>query len=1214
MSPRLFRALLLFSAVCLLLRAGWIAGVGPALLNSPIALFSSQPSADTTPSVRGAPAAPASAAVALTYIITDITPTAGESVAQGINDRGQVVGVTFGGGSVASPFLWAHGVIMPIIVAGAYSANVYAINNASQVAGGYAPIHGGGHAFRWTEGGGVQDLGCCLGLAINASGQIAGGSLQPGTDSEPGAALWTGAARSDLPCYSQLNICIGYGINDAGWVAGASDRYTDDSHTDGETRPVLWQNGAIVDLGVLGGRQFGSLSGAYDVNNLGMAVGSSPYADNAGATHAVVWQNGGIIDLGPAGEILSVAYAITEAGADGSGQIVGFENDGSRSYADRWTKDAGGSWQRRHLDELLPPGSGWELDVAYGINNLGQIVGYGRHNGVGHAFLLSPPSMEVTQAIQDLDNSVPLVAGKRTFALVPAPASGGAATARLYGFRDGASLGAPLLPLNPGGTVNAVAVPDRANLNDRFTFELPKAWTQSGAIRLRADISTGGTGGDMLNAASGELTFETVPPLKLRIVNMQYALPPATTVSARPLDMNYLESWLRRAYPISQLKATRRSYFDPILSAPPNGAAFNLRLQYLRTMVEKGYPNTVYYGMFSDQGGFAIGDTPNIPGWQSVGPAGVPFSSFSWDTDASYADWYGGHEIGHALGRKHAMFCGAADGAPYPYPNGAISGPAGDTQRFYGFDAGDAGLGLPLRALPSTWTDVMTYCANMWISDFTYRGLRDYIRGTFPAAPAGGAARAAPATISESGDYLAVFGTISTGPTATLSILSRQAQMNAIPPLLPGPYHIRLFDASNAPLADYAFTPLPGSEATTPVTGTGLIAQVVDFVPGTRRIAIYSNAAGHEIASAPVSANAPTVTITGRSGGPSLGTGGPVTVTWSGADADSDPLSYSLLYSFDSGATWRALAGGVTSTIFTVDAAELEGTGGAATGSFRVVANDGVLTGFADSSAFAVADKPPVARIANPATGSGSGAGQMVTLEGYGEDFEDGTLLDDGAVAPSALGWTSDRDGPLGSGSLVQLATLSLGTHLITLTVTDTAGLTGTVTISLAVAPLVQPGPTLSAGQSSMLFLGSAGAANPPTQTLGIRNPGSGVVNWTAASDASWLTITATQGTAPSDLSVVANTGSFLAGTLHIAHITLTAPGAAASPQTVHVVAQMLAPTKPGDFTGDGRVTIGDLQALAAQLGAVNPVYDLDSSSFVDAPDLRAEAAMWHSP
>ena len=42
------------------------------------------------------------------------------------------------------------------------------------------------------------------------------------------------------------------------------------------------------------------------------------------------------------------------------------------------------------LNDYIPTGSGWELQIAYDINSSGQIVGSGRINGKVHAFLLTP--------------------------------------------------------------------------------------------------------------------------------------------------------------------------------------------------------------------------------------------------------------------------------------------------------------------------------------------------------------------------------------------------------------------------------------------------------------------------------------------------------------------------------------------------------------------------------------------------------------------------------------------------------------------------------------------------------------------------------------------------------------------------------------------------------------------------------------------------------
>jgi hypothetical protein len=44
----------------------------------------------------------------------------------------------------------------------------------------------------------------------------------------------------------------------------------------------------------------------------------------------------------------------------------------------------------RDLNDLIPAGSGWELETARGINDNGWIVGEGTFNGEHRMFLLTP--------------------------------------------------------------------------------------------------------------------------------------------------------------------------------------------------------------------------------------------------------------------------------------------------------------------------------------------------------------------------------------------------------------------------------------------------------------------------------------------------------------------------------------------------------------------------------------------------------------------------------------------------------------------------------------------------------------------------------------------------------------------------------------------------------------------------------------------------------
>jgi alpha-tubulin suppressor-like RCC1 family protein len=94
-------------------------------------------------------------------------------------------------------------------------------------------------------------------------------------------------------------------------------------------------------------------------------------------------------------------------------------------------------------------------------------------------------------------------------------------------------------------------------------------------------------------------------------------------------------------------------------------------------------------------------------------------------------------------------------------------------------------------------------------------------------------------------------------------------------------------------------------------------------------------------------------------------------------------------------------------------------------------------------------NQPPAAAITSPAEGTVFLAGASILFTGSASDPEDGALSGD------ALLWTSDRDGQIGTGTSFSRTDLSLGTHLITLSATDSQGLSGStsVTIHVSTAP-----------------------------------------------------------------------------------------------------------------------------------------------------------------
>ncbi len=94
---------------------------------------------------------------------------------------------------------------------------------------------------------------------------------------------------------------------------------------------------------------------------------------------------------------------------------------------------------------------------------------------------------------------------------------------------------------------------------------------------------------------------------------------------------------------------------------------------------------------------------------------------------------------------------------------------------------------------------------------------------------------------------------------------------------------------------------------------------------------------------------------------------------------------------------------------------------------------------------------PPTASIADPLDGAVLIEGRSYVFRGSAIDPEKGPL------AGPALAWTSDRDGAFGSGANFRRDDLSVGTHVITLTATDEAGLTGSAVVTIEVAANTHP-------------------------------------------------------------------------------------------------------------------------------------------------------------
>ncbi len=155
--------------------------------------------------------------------------------------------------------------------------------------------------------------------------------------------------------------------------------------------------------------------------------------------------------------------------------------------------------------------------------------------------------------------------------------------------------------------------------------------------------------------ASRTVTFATSPPLRVRLIGIRFQAPGAVTVTPTPLDFTLIQSWLGRAYPVASVEWSQVTVDGPS-AWPFEAPAINAFVRAIRTADVAGGVDarTHYYGLVGDNGattfmrGLASGiPTTADPTTVASGPCGG--STFGWDTDGSYGDWYTGHELGTYL-------------------------------------------------------------------------------------------------------------------------------------------------------------------------------------------------------------------------------------------------------------------------------------------------------------------------------------------------------------------------------------------------------------------------------------------------------------------------------------------------------------------------------------------------------------------------------------
>jgi hypothetical protein len=689
------------------------------------------------------------------------------------------------------------------------------------------------------------------------------------------------------------------------------------------------------------------------------------------------------------------------------------------------------------------------------------------NNGLGDAceFDLNCIRAEVTQAIQDKKNSVPLISGRDTWIRLYFDV--GAAKVRL-GPVEGKILfwddnGLPLKIWENGhlrgsnelyskNSIEALPSSDTNSqkINHTLNFHIPANWKFDSSPNLGFQISYNGPDIRPYNNSPGfmKLKFKSEINLNLYFVpiySCSNVYIDGISACHPPVKKDFIAAaqTLYKLYPITKIKASFRSphfyAWDPT-SEVTSGLQLLHELAWIDWLTNDPLDHQKYFGMVCQE----LPPKPTFLSGESQ--TGMGHWAVAWgirgrcNPEQTFGGLTMAHEIGHTIignqgfgGVFEVRGAHVPDQCPkhsppphfWDYPNstgnidenGFFDKKIYDKAKFYDF----------MSYSPC-------YCFDdqgQWVSTYIYKLLYKELKILNSKKKS---------TTTETTCFV-ISGIINrTKATFTHKCHKLDLQVDTFDYAGTGPYSIELQDGSNNILftryfLNYSGNIKPSEEMDEIVS----FNEILPYYAETRKILIKLG--NTVLETIEISSNKPKITVTYPNGGELLN--GLHTISWTASDADGGSLIFDILFSRDNGINWEVIETGIKENSILWDVGY---NGGGESCLIKILASDGANTGVdVSDKAFKVGKKIPEVFILLPADSSKFFLNRTVIFRGLGYDAEDGSL------AESAFSWASDIDGKLADGDYISKDTLSPGKHIITLTAVDSDGNFATTSITIFV-------------------------------------------------------------------------------------------------------------------------------------------------------------------